>query len=302
MNNKFSSSRLANILKWCIIFIIIFGIVCLSVSRLSKASLYGIFNIFTVEFDDASMRNLNENSQDYLLLENISQKESELIKTSLKIFFVQTSKNEDIISRHACSIEAAARLHPNGLIFVLMRSKYIHLKKGSYLHLRSYNNIHFTHFDEQEIYRGTSLIKLNKTKRTQFIHYFAISHMSDFIRTTLLYKYGGIYFDLDIIPLKNFQIFSNAVGLETDNGVNVAVLAFERQHLVLDLQMEKQLESIENKFNALCWNCLGPLALTQVLRNVCDQHQLRIHEKDKCLEIDIHPSYVFYPISYQVCC
>ncbi|CAM2725054.1 unnamed protein product [Rotaria socialis] len=299
MNNKFSSSRLANILKWCIIFIIIFGIVCLSVSRLSKASLYGIFNIFTVEFDDASMRNLNENSQDYLLLENISQKESELIKTSLKIFFVQTSKNEDIISRHACSIEAAARLHPNGLIFVLMRSKYIHLKKGSYLHLRSYNNIHFTHFDEQEIYRGTSLIKLNKTKRTQFIHYFAISHMSDFIRTTLLYKYGGIYFDLDIIPLKNFQIFSNAVGLETDNGVNVAVLAFERQHLVLDLQMEKQLESIENKFNALCWNCLGPLALTQVLRNVCDQHRLRIHEKDKCLEIDIHPSYVFYPISYQ---
>ncbi|CAF0891400.1 unnamed protein product [Rotaria sordida] len=291
--------RAGSSFRWSIIFIIIFTIVYLSVTQLSKASVYGVVNIFTVEFDDGSVENFNENSNDHLLLENISKKEYELINTKLKIFFVQTSENDDIISRHACSIESAARLHPNGLIFVLMRSKYIHLKKGSYIHLRSYNNIYFVHFNEQDIYSGTSLIRLNKTKRKQYIHYFKISHMSDFIRTALLYKYGGIYFDLDVIPLKSFQQFSNTVGLETNHGVNVAVLIFEKQHLVLDLQMDKQLESIENQFHALCWSCLGPSALTDALKNVCDQHQLYIHDKDKCHQIDILPSFVFYPMSYQ---
>ncbi len=258
-------------------------------------------NIFTVDFtDDYSSGGLNKDSSNHLLLGNISEKEFELINTKLKIFFVQTSENDNIISRHACSIESAARLHPNGLIFVLMHSKYINLKKGSYIHLRSYKNIYFVHFNEQDIYFGTSLINLKKTKRKQFIHYFSISHMSDFLRTALLYKYGGIYFDLDVIPLKNFQEFSNTVALETNDCVNVAVLVFEKQHLVLDLQMNIQLKSVKNQFHELCWNCLGPLALTNALKNVCDQNQLYIHKKEKCHFIDIQPSFVFYPIPYQV--
>lgn len=125
--------------------------------------------------------------------------------------------------------------------------------------------------------------------------------MSDFIRTALLYKYGGIYFDLDVIPLKNFHTFTNTVALETDSGVNVAVLAFEKQHSVLNVQMDKQLKSVESQFNALCWNCLGPLALTDALKDVCEQQKLHINQKDKCRQIDIQPSYVFYPISYDVC-
>lgn len=254
-------------------------------------------NVFTVDFTTDS---LNEDSTDHILLEKIAAKESELINTKLKIFFVQTSENDDILSRHACSIESAVRLHPNGLIFVLMHSKYINVKKGSYIHLNSYKNLYFLHFNENEIYSGTSLIHLNKTKRKQFLYYFSISHMSDLIRTALLYKYGGIYFDLDVIPLRSFQQFSNTVALETTNAVNVAALVFEKQHPVLDVQMDIQLKSVEKQFHGLCWNCLGPLALTNALKKLCNQHELYIHEKDKCHQIDIQPSFVFYPIAYQV--
>jgi lactosylceramide 4-alpha-galactosyltransferase len=250
-------------------------------------------NIFTVDLSE----DIHENSADYFLLPNFSENESQLLSNKLKIFFVQTSENADLFSRHACSIESAARLHPNGSIYVLMQSKYIHLKKGSFIYLRGYKNIHFIHFNEENIYYGTSLMRLNQTKRKEFIHYFTISHMSDLVRTALLYKYGGVYFDLDVIPLKNFDRFINTVALETDDAVNVAVLAFEKQHLVLDLQMDIQLESIGN---TLCWNCIGPLALTSALKNVCDQKQLYVHKMDKCHRIDIQPSFVFYPIAYQV--
>jgi lactosylceramide 4-alpha-galactosyltransferase len=274
-----------------------------SVTQLSKASLYGVFNIFTVDFNDDSYANFHDNNhtnESHILLENISQRESELVNTQLKFFFVQTSENEDILSRHACSIESAARLHPNGLIFVLMRSEYVHMKKGSFNRLRTYTNIRFVHFNELDVYSSTTLSRLNETKRTQFIRYFTISHMSDFIRTALLYRYGGIYFDLDVIPLKTFSLFTNTVALETIDGVNVAVLAFEKQHLALDIQMDIQLTLVNNRLNAFCWNCVGPSALSDALKRVCDDKTLYIHSKDKCQQIDIQPSFVFYPIPYQV--
>lgn len=275
----------------------------MSITQLSKASLYGVFNIFTVDFNNDLYENSNAGNytdENHVLLENFLKFENELINTELKIFFLQTSENEDILPRHACSIESAARLHPNGVTFIFMRSKYIHKKKGSFNRLYTYTNIRFVHFNENDIYLSTTLSHLNETKRTQFIRYFAISHMSDFIRTALLYKYGGIYFDLDVIPLKKFSLFSNTVALESIDGVNVAVLVFEKQHLVLDVQMDIQLKSVNKQFNAFCWNCVGPSALSDALKSICDEKKLHIHAKDKCQQIDIQPSFVFYPIAYQV--
>jgi mannosyltransferase OCH1-like enzyme len=277
-----------------------------SITHLSKASLYGILNIFTVDLNEDTLRHIddrrrqNRTNEDILVLSNYSQQEFELSKNQMKIYFVQTSENDNILPRHACSIESAARLHPHALIFLFMRSQYVHLSIGAFRRLHSYSNIRFIHFNEQDIYSGTTLAQLNATQRRQIIRYFAVSHMSDFIRTALLYKYGGIYFDLDVIPLKSFSHFTNAVALESSDGVNVAVLAFTKHHIALDIQMDMQLTSMKNPFDTFCWNCLGPSALSDALKHVCDQKKLVIHSKDSCQQIDIQPSFVFYPITYHV--
>lgn len=317
---RFSAPRNDPRCKWLILFIgelpfsqprsfvehsfhplsVIFVVTYLSVSHLSKASLYGIVNIFTVNLNDDVPVDKPRNPSEYLVLDNLSDLQSLLTTTDLRIFFVQTSENEDILSRHACSIESAARLHPAGNVFVLMRSRHILTRSQSFSHLHAYDNIHIVHFDEDDVYSGTSLTRLNRTQRKQYIHYFSISHMSDFLRTALLYKYGGVYFDLDVIPLRSFDTLQNAVALETANGVNVAVLVLEKHHHVLDLQMAIQLKTISSQFHSLCWNCLGPLALTEALKDACDQHHLHVHQPSKCHRVDIQPSYVFYPIPYQV--
>ncbi|CAF1540769.1 unnamed protein product [Didymodactylos carnosus] len=299
--------RTINWIKWLILFIASFTILYISITQLSKASLYGIFNIFMVDFDDESLQAATEKqspdsySKSHILLSDLSTMEYELFTSNrTKLFFVQTSENEDLIARHGCSVEAAALLHPNGLIFVLMKSRYVSRIKGTYSKLyKKYENIRFAHFNETQIYAHTQLSKLNQTPRIQFIRYFAVSHMSDFIRTALLYKYGGIYFDLDVIPLRKFDLFKNSVGLESKDGVNVAVLAFESRHLALDIQMDKQLASASNNFQSLCWSCVGPTALSDALKHVCDGGELHIHQKEKCHDIDIHNTYTFYPIAYQ---
>lgn len=280
--------------------LVIYILILCFIAQFPKASLYGVWNVFTMDFDPSLAKNIHEDPQNHRRLFNLREKESLLMTNKLKIFFVQTSENEDILSRHACSIESAARLHPNGSIFILMRSQYVHLQLGSYKHLCIYSNVHFLHFNEADIYSGTALIRLTQIQRKEFLQYFTISHMSDFLRTALLYKYGGIYFDLDVIPLKSFARFINAVGLETNDAVNVAVLALEKRHRVLDIQMNIQLKSVEKQSNRYCWNCLGPLALTKALKQICDHEKLHIHRKDQCQQIDIHPSFTFYPIAYQV--
>lgn len=292
--------RFANSFRSMLIFFVLFILVYISINHLSKASLYGVLNIFTVDFNDENLvGNINQTNQTHFYLENFSHYENELLTNRLNIFFVQTSENDNILFRHGCSIESAARLHPTSRIFVLMRSQTIHRQKGSFTRLLTYTNIRFIHFNEHEIYANTNLMHLNRTQHRQFIRYFAISHLSDFVRTALLYKYGGIYFDLDVIPLRDFRSFSNTVALESHDGVNVAVLAFEKQHLALDIQMDIQLELVKNSFNAFCWNCVGPAALSQALKRLCDNKILYMHAKDKCHQIDIQPSFVFYPIEYQ---
>lgn len=299
----FASKSFLSLHQWFHLSLsVIFFITFILITQLSKANIYGIFNIFTADFHaglygDRSERGKMNSS---VVLEDFTRRESQLLSQQLKIFFVQTSDNEDLLSRHACSIESAARLHPTGLIFVFMRSRWINRNTNVWIHLQAYSNIYFVHFNEQDIYSGTTLARLNQNERRQFIRYFTISHMSDFIRTVLLYKYGGIYFDLDVIPLRTFERFSNTVGLESIDGVNVAVLAMEKQHLVLDIQMDLQIKSVNSPFQAFCWSCVGPSALSDALKHICDEHMLHIHAKDRCHQIDIQPSYVFYPIHYQV--
>ncbi|KAI9139710.1 nucleotide-diphospho-sugar transferase [Paraphysoderma sedebokerense] len=55
------------------------------------------------------------------------------------------------------------------------------------------------------------------------------AHVSDFIRAKVLYDYGGIYFDLDAIPLRDFAKlrksgFDYIVGVEADLYVGVGLL------------------------------------------------------------------------------
>lgn len=67
--------------------------------------------------------------------------------------------------------------------------------------------------------------------------------MSDFLRFLVLYKYGGIYLDTDVIVQKNLnELPANFLGKEVSNkmkiiGVNNAVLGFQDEigHGIMEL-------------------------------------------------------------------
>lgn len=61
-----------------------------------------------------------------------------------------------------------------------------------------------------------------------FLSKYIVSHMSDYLRYLTMYKYGGIYFDLDVIIQKNLDVLPpNFSGAESDDLVAVGAIGFQ---------------------------------------------------------------------------
>lgn len=93
--------------------------------------------------------------------------------------------------------------------------------------LRSYSNIHFRNLNLITYSIGTPGEKWIKTGHI-YLSIYLESHLSDYLRFITLHKYGGIYLDLDVIVLKNFdKMPPNFAGAESIAWTAVGVMGFE---------------------------------------------------------------------------
>lgn len=149
---------------------------------------------------------------------------------------ITVSKFLILVSRQACAIESAAKLHPNRDIFVLFASPVGFRDSFSSFPtnieiLKSYSNVHFRNNDLWKYSNGTPLDKWLTTD-TLFESKFLFPHMSDVLRYLTMYKFGGTYLDLDVVVQKNFdELGFNFVGDDWMEVINSAVLNFNNDEL-----------------------------------------------------------------------
>ncbi|KAI3937040.1 hypothetical protein MKX01_015255 [Papaver californicum] len=93
-------------------------------------------------------------------------------------------------------------------------------------------------------------------------------NISNLLRLAILYKFGGIYIDTDVLVLKNLSKLRNTIGaqtidLETRNWsrLNNAVLIFDKKHPLL----EKFIEEFALTFNGNRWGHNGPYLVSRVV-------------------------------------
>ncbi|KAH7545964.1 uncharacterized protein At4g19900 [Ziziphus jujuba] len=96
-------------------------------------------------------------------------------------------------------------------------------------------------------------------------------NLSNLLRLALLYKFGGIYVDTDIIILKSFSKLRNVIGaqtvdIETGNWsrLNNAVLIFDKNHPLLF----KFIQEFALTFNGNKWGHNGPYLVSRVVSRV----------------------------------
>lgn len=135
-------------------------------------------------------------------------------------------------SRSACSIEAAAKNNPQRDIFLIYTSPVgWPLNQNEWpttiRALDEYQNIHFRNVQIKQLTVNSPVEEwLNETSRIWESNSMT-EHLSDLMRTLLLYHYGGTYADLDYMILKDLSIAEiNWIGSESEDNIESSIINF----------------------------------------------------------------------------
>ena len=105
--------------------------------------------------------------------------------------------------------------------------------------MESYSNISFLYIEDLVSFVEDSpfekLVGSSKLSTAKFV----VENNSNIFRILLLYLYGGVYFDLDVISLKEFneKLPINFVIAKDSGNLNNAILSFSKGHPFLQLLM-----------------------------------------------------------------
>ncbi|XP_047406175.1 lactosylceramide 4-alpha-galactosyltransferase isoform X2 [Sciurus carolinensis] len=212
------------------------------------------------------------------------------------IFFLETSDRTNPNFLFMCSVESAARTHPESRVAVLMKGLpggHAPLPRHLGLSLLScFPNVQVLPLDLEGLFRDTPLAAWYRASRWRWEPYL-LPVLSDAARIALLWKFGGIYLDTDFIVLKNLRNLTNVLGTQSRYVLNGAFLAFEPRHEFLALCMH----DFVAHYNGWIWGHQGPQLLTRVFKKWCSIRSLQ--ESHTCRGVTALPREAFYPIAWQ---
>lgn len=225
-----------------------------------------------------------------------------------QIFFIETTNPNggplQLNPREACAVESAALLHPDRDIYVIFTGPtiLIDLKEENEsfsmvdIIIKKYNNVYFRSIDINDFSKGSPLeefVQFEKYKVSKFYS----SHLSDVLRYLLLWKYGGLFFDLDVVVLRNFNLLTeNFVCKSTNN-----FLLSGTMHLngtgIGHIVTEKCLIYLRDHFDGNRWASNGPEVVTAVMKELCNTNVTSNMTDKNCQGIQILPTALFLPFT-----
>jgi hypothetical protein len=155
------------------------------------------------------------------------------------MFFLETSGRPFYTPRELCALESAARHHPDKTIVMGTSSAYILNTEIQHAVTSRHKNIRFVRFNYTALALRTPLGDwlVDRPDHPLKLSGFGVEHSSDILRCLVLYVFGGIYIDTDVIVLKPLDEFQNSMGLAYhvpgSDLINSAFIAMDRGHAFL---------------------------------------------------------------------
>ncbi|XP_078419589.1 lactosylceramide 4-alpha-galactosyltransferase-like [Cetorhinus maximus] len=217
--------------------------------------------------------------------------------TTPGLMFIDCSNKVAPSALALCSVESAARANPEKPIYYFMSGFSGNLsdypnQSMTFQTLLSMKNIILLPLNLKTLFENTPLAdwyqKVDPDLEQYWIHV-----LSDACRLALLWKYGGIYLDTDIISLKPLT-FTNFICAQQENLANGAALGFSQHH---SFTQDCMIDYVNN-YQGEIWGHQGPLLMSRVLRRWCKTDDLDEFIGVKCNDISYLPPKFFYPIPY----
>ncbi|KOC61541.1 Lactosylceramide 4-alpha-galactosyltransferase [Habropoda laboriosa] len=229
--------------------------------------------------------------------------ESERPMTDRNIFFHETSCfNEDglvLNTRQACAVESAAKMNPNMNVYLLFvsPSKISNQSREIFNQLQTYLNIRIRHIYPEKYMKDTPLDSWYRSgvlKESRWPR----SHMSDILRYLTLWKYGGIYLDLDVVVTTSLERLTNFAGAEDWNHVAAGVMGFDVTEIGR-LMADTCIRDMKANFRGDIWGNNGPGVITRTVQKICSAKHIRHMTTTRCRGFKVFAPSAFYPVHYK---
>ncbi|XP_077528701.1 lactosylceramide 4-alpha-galactosyltransferase-like [Haemaphysalis longicornis] len=222
---------------------------------------------------------------------DLERRRHELHKSKKNFFFLETAGASCITDRAACSIESAALRHPDYTVWLLTL---LDIEDCSILsHLFELPNFKILRLDLNSLVKDSVLVHWY-VKDSWNRSPFRINHLSDALRLLVLWKYGGIYADMDVLTLRSFDKLENVLARELFPDVGNSVMAFRKRNPFLF----RCLEEFSKTYKPRKWAHNGPRLLERVLPWFCPPNSVNKQPLVKCSGVTVLPANAFYPVTY----
>ncbi|XP_017129134.1 lactosylceramide 4-alpha-galactosyltransferase [Drosophila elegans] len=206
-----------------------------------------------------------------------------------------------LTAREACAIESAALYNPRFTVFVLFAGATHRLSSGDPLikALSRYKNIRLRHLNVGRFVAGTPIEKWLKNGKL-FKSKYLFSHVSDLLRYVTLYKYGGLYLDLDVVVQRSLEDMPpNFTGAESNKSLACGVMKMSSTglgHKIASLC----LRDLQANYDANKWGSNGPGVITRVAKKLCntDTVTTMINNPKRCKGFKVFNPKAFYTIPW----
>ncbi|CAN8031291.1 unnamed protein product [Ixodes persulcatus] len=216
------------------------------------------------------------------------------------IFFLETSGRGNLTGRMSCAVESAALHHPEWTVSLLTAENSEKPRSPSPFFdlLRGIPNVDIRSIKPSEVLEGTPLSSWDFSGALRSSPHRAV-HLADVLRLAVVYKYGGVYLDLDIVVLRSLEDLHNCVSQtptqEQDMTAN-GFLIFDRHHPFLEDCMHR----VPPRYKPQQWASIGPTLLKEAILSRCKAKSIReVVLNGSCPGVRVLPFSLFLPIYYK---
>ncbi|KAJ3061450.1 Lactosylceramide 4-alpha-galactosyltransferase [Podochytrium sp. JEL0797] len=128
-----------------------------------------------------------------------------------------------------------------------------------------------------EVYKDSSWVEQN---------------LGNAFRMGVLWKYGGVYLDLDIVSLNPVGGLGRAISMQDKEWFNNAIFSMEKE----DAFAWKMMEEFVDGFKGHIWARNGPRMVTRTYKKYCDKGPI---DATVCQSLSVLPTQRFFPIQYE---
>ncbi|XP_048362227.1 alpha-1,4-N-acetylglucosaminyltransferase [Sphaerodactylus townsendi] len=222
----------------------------------------------------------------------------EVMTQGEKIIFLETSDRLEPPPLVLCSVESAARIYLDRPVVFFIKG----LDNNTLMDVKSYcpalsalsamKNVFIFPLKMDILFQDTPLLpwylQINATKEKYWIY---IS--SDASRLAMVWKYGGIYMDTDVISIRPIPA-ANFLAAQSSQFSSNGIFGFQPHHWFLWGCMNDFVENYNGNF----WGNQGPYLMTRMLKGLCNLTDFKNLEDQRCHNISFLHPHRFYPIPY----